>query len=74
MLEERLQIYRQERKTFILGLKHYYGIDFYKLDRRERKEWLYLYIKSRHEFLANLIKHRYGYPTILNKISGEKNK
>jgi hypothetical protein len=66
MLRERLQIYRQERRAFILGLKHYYGIDFYKLDRQERKEWLYLYIRSRREFLGNLAACIDGYPVIPN--------
>jgi len=72
MLEERLQIYRQERKTFILGLKHYYGIDFYKLDRQERKEWLYLYIRSRREFLGNLVAHWDEYPAILSEVCNYK--
>jgi hypothetical protein len=62
MLKQRLQVYRQERKTFILGLKYYYNIDFYKLDRQERKEWLYIYIKSRREFLGNLAAHLGEYP------------
>ncbi len=57
MLDERLQIYRQERRTFILGLKYYYGIDYYKLDVKERKDWLHSYIKSRREFLNNLTEH-----------------
>lgn len=65
MLREKLQVYRQERRSFILGLKHYYGIDFYKLDRQERKEWLYLYIRSRREFLGNLAAHIDEYPTII---------
>jgi hypothetical protein len=74
MLKERLQIYRQERKTFILGLKHYYGIDFYKLERQERKEWLYLYIRSRREFLGNLVAHWDEYTTILSEPSKRKEK
>ena len=72
MLQEKLQIYRQERKTFILGLKYYYSIDFYKLDRQERKEWLYLYIRSRREFLGNIVAHIDQYPIISKKMFRRK--
>jgi hypothetical protein len=66
MLRQKLQVYRQERRTFILGLKYYYDIDFYKLDRQERKEWLYLYIKSRREFLGKLVACWEEYPATLD--------
>jgi hypothetical protein len=66
MLRQSLEIYRQERKTFILGLKHYYGIDFYKLDKEERKEWLAAYIVSRREFLGNFVSWLENYPASLN--------
>ena len=55
MINESLDTYRQERKCFILGLKHFYAIDFYSLDRRERTQWLGAYIKSKREFFENLI-------------------
>lgn len=72
MLREKLQIYRQERKSFILGLKYYYGINFYKLDRQERKEWLHLYIRSRREFLSNIVAHINEYPIISKKMFRRK--
>ena len=50
MIEESLQIYRQERKRFIQAIKYNYGIDYYDLDIKERKEWLLLFIKSKREF------------------------
>jgi hypothetical protein len=57
MIEESLQTYRQERKAFILGLKHYYGIDFYGLDISERKEWLRSYIESKRNFFESMIEY-----------------
>jgi len=72
MLRKKLEVYRQERKTFILGLKYYYGVDFHKLDRQERKEWLYLYIKSRREFLRNLVVHWKEHPATLGRLFNGK--
>lgn len=54
-MKESLEMYRNERRSFVLGLKYYFGIDFYKLDKSERKEWLKTYIESKREFLTNLI-------------------
>jgi hypothetical protein len=59
MIKDSLQIYRQERKAFIMGLKIYYGIDFYKLDKSERNEWLQTYIESRKNFLGYLAAYIY---------------
>jgi hypothetical protein len=57
MIEESLNTYRQERRAFILGLKHYYGVDFYKLDVKERKEWLKSYIESKRAFFESMIEY-----------------
>jgi len=71
MIEESLKTYRQERKAFILGLKHYYGIDFYQIDTIERKEWLQSYIKSKRNFFENLLEHWEEFPPNLSKIFPE---
>ena len=57
MIDESLNTYRQERKAFILGLKHYYGIDFYDIEKQERTEWLRAYIESKREFFEQMIEH-----------------
>jgi hypothetical protein len=62
MIEESLKTYRQERRAFIEGLKHYYGIDFYQIDKIERQEWLQSYIKSKREFFENLLDHWEQFP------------
>jgi len=62
MIDESLKTYRQERRAFIAGLSHYYGIDFYKLDRRERADWLRAYIQSKREFFEYLIEHWEKFP------------
>jgi hypothetical protein len=54
LLDETLDTYRVERKAFIKGLKHYYGIDFYKLDRKERGEWLKTYLQSKRAFFRDM--------------------
>lgn len=61
-LRESLETYRTERKSFIIGLKNYFGIDFYKLDRRERAEWLRIYMQNRREVLSNLYEHWKDFP------------
>lgn len=57
MLKESLETYRQERRAFIAGLKHYFGIDFYKLDKKERVEWLNSYISSKRKFMERMVEH-----------------
>lgn len=57
MIEESLKTYRQERRAFIAGLAHYYHIDFYKLDHRERTDWLRAYIESKRQFFENMIEY-----------------
>jgi hypothetical protein len=52
-----LKSYRAERQSFILGLKMYFGIDFYKLDKRERSEWLRIYIENKKEILMNMYEY-----------------
>jgi hypothetical protein len=54
-MKQSLDMYEQEKKSFIIGLKSYFGIDFYKLDRAERNEWLRTYIECNREFLTSLI-------------------
>lgn len=68
MIEESLKTYRQERLSFILGLRHYYGIDFYKMDRRERTNWLKCYINYKREFFENLIEIFETLPPGLSKV------
>ena len=62
MIDECLNTYRQERRAFIAGLHHYYGIDFYKMERRERSEWLRAYINSKREFFEHLVEHWETFP------------
>ena len=62
MIQESLNTYRQERRAFIAGLKHYYGIDFYRIDRKERTDWLQSYIKSKREFFEHLLEHWDEFP------------
>lgn len=57
IMEESLNTYRQERRAFIAGLKHYFNVDFYKLDRRERTEWFQSYLLSKREFFSYLMEH-----------------
>ena len=57
MIDESLKTYRQERRAFIVGLQHYFDIDFYRLDKRKRSEWLRTYIESKREFFENLVEH-----------------
>lgn len=67
MIEETLKTYRQERRCFVLGLKHYYGIDFYKLDPQERKQWLNTFIQSKRDFFEHLVEiWKENPPTTLN--------
>lgn len=56
MLEESLKTYRQERRAFIAGLKHYYGIDFYQLETQERAQWFRAYLDSKRKFFESLLK------------------
>lgn len=65
MIDESLNTYRQERRAFIAGLKHYYGIDFYKMDKRERTQWLQSYISSKREFFQHLLEHWQEFPPTL---------
>jgi len=67
MIDESLNTYRQERRAFIAGLKHYFEIDFYRMDKRERSEWLKAYIESKREFFENLIDHWKENPEILER-------
>lgn len=62
MIDECLNTYRQERRAFIAGLKHYFEIDFYKLDRRERTEWLRTYIDSKRQFFETLLEYWEDFP------------
>lgn len=57
MIQESLETYRQERRAFIAGLKHYYGIDFYKMEHRERTHWLRSYIENKRIFFEAMIEH-----------------
>ena len=71
-MKESLDMYRQERRSFITGLRSYFGIDFYKLDRAERSEWLRTYIESKREFLTNLIEFWEENHVELNSFDKEK--
>jgi len=62
MIDESLDTYRQERRAFIAGLKHYYGIDFYKMDRRERADWLKTYIENKRQFFEALTEYWQTFP------------
>lgn len=67
MIDESLKTYRQERRAFIAGLSHYFGIDFYRMDRRERTDWLKAYIESKREFFENLVDHWQNCPEALDR-------
>jgi hypothetical protein len=71
-MKESLDMYRQERRSFISGLRQYFGVDFYKLDRIERTEWLRTYIESKREFLTNLIEFWEDTHVELNSFDREK--
>jgi hypothetical protein len=61
-MRESLETYRSERRSFIVGLKNYFGIDFYQMDKIERAEWLRIYMQNRREFLYNLYEHWKDFP------------
>jgi hypothetical protein len=62
MIDESLNTYRQERRAFIAGLNHYFNIDFYRMDRRERSEWLRTYIESKRQFFETLVEYWEEFP------------
>ena len=55
MIKDTLISYRNERKAFISSLKLHYGIDFYKLDVEERKQWFAAYLSNKREFIKDMI-------------------
>lgn len=66
MIEESLATYRAERRAFIAGLKHYYGVDFYQLDRKERADWLRSYIENKRKFFETMMEYWDGVPAAIN--------
>lgn len=50
MIEESLKTYRAERRAFIINLKHYFNIDFYKMDAKERSYWFSAYLNAKRDF------------------------